>query len=242
MALISDLHAGAPYIDAVKIARMVEAVNQATPDLVLLLGDYTIHGVVAGDYLPIEAVAPLLDGLEAPLGRFAVLGNHDWWDDAPGITAALRQAGITVLDEELVRIARPGGALWLAGLADLWEGRPDPAALLAGVSDAAPVLVLSHNPDVFPLVPARAALTVAGHTHGGQVKLPLLGRPVVPSEHGQRFAYGHVVEEGRHLYVTAGLGTSILPVRFGVPPEVVHSDPAGGSMSTARRSRAMRST
>jgi hypothetical protein len=88
------------------------------------------------------------------------------------------------------------------------------------VSDDAPVLAFTHNPDVFPHVPARVALTIAGHTHGGQVVLPLLGRPLVPSAYGQRYAIGHVEEDGRHLFVSSGLGTSIFPVRFGVPPEI----------------------
>ena len=92
---------------------------------------------------------------------------------------------------------------------------------LKGVTNSAPVIVITHNPDVFPLVPNRVCLTIAGHTHGGQVALPLVGRLIVPSKYGQRYAIGHIREEGRDLFVTSGVGTSIIPVRFRVPPEIV---------------------
>lgn len=221
IALLSDLHAGAPYVDAAKIERAVALINGAGPDLVVLLGDYTIHGVAGGRYLPIDRVAPLLGALQAPLGTYAVLGNHDWWDDAAKIAKALTAAGIVVLDDQTRRVARAGGAFWLAGLADFWERAPDVPKVLGTVSDAAPVIALTHNPDVFPELPSSLALTLAGHTHGGQVNLPLLGRPVVPSRYGQRYAYGAIEEAGKQLFVTSGLGTSIIPVRLAVPPEVV---------------------
>jgi predicted MPP superfamily phosphohydrolase len=83
------------------------------------------------------------------------------------------------------------------------------------------VILLSHDPDVFPLVPERVAITLSGHTHGGQVAIPLLRRLVIPSRYGERYARGHIVEDGRHLYVTSGLGTSGLPVRLLAPPEIV---------------------
>ncbi len=111
--------------------------------------------------------------------------------------------------------------MWLIGIADLWTRKPDIPGALQNVNGDDPVILLTHNPDVFPGVPARVALTLAGHTHGGQVCLPLVGRPVVPSKFGQRYAMGHVVEDGRHLFVSGGLGTSIIPVRFRVPPEIV---------------------
>jgi predicted MPP superfamily phosphohydrolase len=133
---------------------------------------------------------------------------------------ALEQNGIAVVEESAARRETPAGPLWIAGISDLWTGRHDITAALAAVKDDRPVILLTHNPDVFPMVPDRVRLTLAGHTHGGQVRLPFLGRPVVPSQFGQRFASGHVVEGGRHLFVATGLGTSILPVRFRVPPAV----------------------
>ena len=104
----------------------------------------------------------------------------------------------------------------------MWaEGKFDVGRSASAILSGAPVILLTHNPDVFPRVPQRVSVTLAGHTHGGQVALPLIGRPIVPSQFGQRYAAGHIVEGGRHLFVATGVGTSILPVRFRVPPAVV---------------------
>ena len=129
--------------------------------------------------------------------------------------------GIRVLENTAARVDTPAGPVWVAGVSDLWTGQPDLSAALSAVKEERQlVILLTHNPDVFPKVPAPVHLTLAGHTHGGQVRLPLVGAPVVPSAYGQRYAAGLVVEGGRSLFVTSGVGTSILPVRFGVPPEV----------------------
>jgi hypothetical protein len=159
--------------------------------------------------------------LRPPLGTFAVLGNHDWWNDGERITKALRQAGLSVLENESRRIERGGKSFWVAGVADMWTRQPDIAGSLAQVLKDDPVILITHNPDIFPEVPPRVSLTLAGHTHGGQVNFPLVGRPIVPSNFGQRYASGHVVEGGRHLFVSDGIGTSIIPVRFRVPPQIV---------------------
>jgi predicted MPP superfamily phosphohydrolase len=220
VALLADLHVGSPHYGLDTLARVVERVNSKQPDLVLLAGDFVIHGVVGGSFVAPEALAPVLAGLEAPLGVYAVLGNHDWWLDGPRVRRALVAAGISVLEDEAIRVSAGRFSFWLVGLGDWWEAPPDVEAALAGTDDGAPILAFTHNPDVFPTLPSAIALTLAGHTHGGQVRLPLFGTPVVPSQYGSRYARGHVVEEGRHLFVTCGLGTSILPVRFRVPPEI----------------------
>jgi predicted MPP superfamily phosphohydrolase len=220
VAVLSDLHAGAAFIDDAKIDALVAAVAGEQPDLVLLLGDYLNNGRDPDSWrgpTPEDVIARL-GRLRAPLGVWAVLGNHDWWYDGVRITTALTSAGIRVLENQAAEV-RPG--LWLAGLADEMTRTPDPAAALAGVPDGATVLAMTHSPDVFPSLPPRMALTLAGHTHGGQVRLPLVGPLIVPSRFGARYAAGHVVEGGRHLFVTSGVGTSLLPVRFGVPPELV---------------------
>jgi hypothetical protein len=114
-----------------------------------------------------------------------------------------------------------GTTLWLAGLADLWT-RPQH---IKGTIDKIPpdrtIIALTHNPDIFPRLPERVPLLLAGHTHGGQVQLPFIGSIIEPSEYGQRYVEGHVFENNHHLFVTTGIGTSIMPVRFGVPPEIV---------------------
>lgn len=222
LAVVSDLHTGAPHVDAAKLDRVVEEINGLRPDAVLLLGDFVISGVAGGEFVGPEVTAERLKGLRSSHGTFAVLGNHDWWEGGERVWRALEGAGVRVLENDAASFAHAGRQVWLVGLADMWTRKPDVRGSLSKVADdASPVFVLTHNPDIFTEVPERAALTLAGHTHGGQVRLPLLGRPVVPSGYGQRYAAGHVVEGSRHLYVTTGVGTSIIPVRFRVAPEIV---------------------
>jgi predicted MPP superfamily phosphohydrolase len=152
---------------------------------------------------------------------FAVLGNHDWVNDGTAISRALSAAGITVLENAAVPIVVRGTRLWIAGFADITERRPDVPATLAPIPGGEPILALSHDPDLFTHLPSRIALTLAGHTHAGQVAIPVLRRYVIPSRHGERYAVGHVVENGRHLVVTAGVGTSRWPVRLLAPPEAL---------------------
>jgi uncharacterized protein len=185
-----------------------------------LLGDYVIQGVVGGRFIPPEETARALSGLRARHGVVSVLGNHDGWFDGLRVRRAFVEAGLRPLENEAVRLTDGASILWIAGLADLWTGKPDVETALRHVPAGEPVLLLTHNPDVFPTVPERISLTLAGHTHGGQVALPLLGTPIVPSAYGQRYASGLVEEDGRLLFVTPGIGTSIIPVRFRVPPEV----------------------
>jgi uncharacterized protein len=217
VAVIADLHTGAPHVGEERLERLVAAVNRRRPDLVVLLGDYVDPGVRLGTRVVPEAVAARLGRLHAPRGVFAVLGNHDWHHEGARVGAAMRDAGITVLTNES---RRAGDALYVAGVEDQRTRTPDIEAALDDVPADAPVILLSHDPDVFPTVPARVALTLAGHTHAGQVAIPRLRRPFIPSRHGERFARGHVAEGGRHLYVSAGVGTTGWPVRLLAPAEV----------------------
>jgi uncharacterized protein len=220
IAVIGDLHVGSPHTGIEKLREVVAAVNEKNPDLILIPGDFVIQDVVGGRFVEPEAIAENLKGLRARLGVYAVLGNHDRWLDGERVRRALLSAGIHVLENDVARVEQAGEVLWLAGLSDLWTGQPNIPGTLAKTSGAGPVIMFTHNPDLFPLIPARVALTVAAHTHGGQVNFPFIGRPIVPSNYGQRYAAGHVVEDGRHLFVTTGVGTSIIPVRFRVTPEI----------------------
>jgi len=220
IALLADLHVGSPRNGVHRMRRLVEETNRQNADLILLAGDFVIHGVVGGDRVEPDRIAAIFGGLRAPLGVYAVLGNHDWWDDSRRIQAVLEENGIPVLDDRGLKLTWRGASFWMLGISDYQEGPHDYRRALALVRDDAPVLAVTHNPDVFPELPPRIALTMAGHTHGGQVLLPGLGRPIVPSRYGQRYAIYHVIEEERHLFVTPGVGTSILPIRFRVPPEV----------------------
>lgn len=202
-----------------------------------------------GKRVPYEKWGRALSGLKAPLGVHAVLGNHDWWDDRAvqmreaGPTPAgetLKAAGIPVYENLAVRLEKNAQPFWIAGLGDQWAFWPKPdryqdfvrngkidyrgvddlPGTLAQVTDDAPVILMAHEPDIFPRVPARVSLTLSGHTHGGQVRL--LGyAPVVPSKFKRRYVYGHIVEDDRHLIVSGGIGCSGLPIRFGSPPEIV---------------------
>ncbi len=203
-----------------KLDEIIGLTQAAAPDLILLAGDFVIHGVVGGRFEPPEAIAQALGRLRAPAGVYAVLGNHDWWLDAARLRKAFEAASIPDLEDRATLISHEGCRFWLAGVSDWTEGAHDVDRALEAVPPAAPVIVFTHNPDVFPDIPSSVTLTIAAHTHGGQVYLPGVGRPIVPSIYGERFAIGHIVEEERHLFVSPGLGTSILPVRFLVPPEI----------------------
>lgn len=219
VALLSDLHVGSPGWGLGRLAALVERVNELRPDVVILAGDYTINGVLFGTHVDQEPIAKVLGGLRAPHGVLAVLGNHDWVNGAERTRKALEANGIVVLDNEVRTFEHEGFPVNVAGLGDFAEGVARPVQTFAKAGPG-PIIGVIHEPDVFPLLPRSAAILLAGHTHGGQVRLPLLGRPVVPSDYGQRYAAGHVVENGRHLFVTTGIGTSIYPIRFGVPPEI----------------------
>jgi predicted MPP superfamily phosphohydrolase len=220
VALLSDLHVGSPGNGASKLEEVVARVNRARPDVVLLAGDYVVTGLRGATFVSPRTTARILARLEAPLGVFAVLGNHDHWYGADKVRDAFESAGVRVLENEVLSIRGQGFDFWLVGIGDLWESKPDVARILEGLPDGVASIAFTHNPDVFPEIPSRVDLTLAGHTHGGQVDLPFLGTPVVPSAFGDRYVRGHVVEKGRHLFVTSGLGTSLLPVRFRVRPEI----------------------
>ena len=220
VALLADLHVGSPFNGTDKLERIVDMTLAAKPDLILLLGDYVIHRVVGGKFIAPEKIARSLSRLSAPAGVFAVLGNHDRWYFAKQIENAITGAGISVLEDAAVSVRSRQCEFWLVGLSDFLTGPRDYRAVLAKLPLHEPALAFTHNPDLFPVVPGNVDLIFAGHTHGGQVYFPGIGRLIVPSRYGQRYAMGHIVENGRHLFVSPGLGTSILPVRFLVPPEI----------------------
>jgi uncharacterized protein len=231
IAVIADLHAGEPDMPLPHIRRVVETANSLHADLVVLLGDFKAWYRFKTEPVPDALWAAELKRLEAPLGRWAILGNHDWWHGLAGIRGALADVGIPVLENDAVLLEAEGQRFWLAGLGDQlairlghghFRGVDDLPGTLSRIKTDDPVVLMAHEPDIFPQVPKRVALTLAGHTHGGQIRLPLIWPVFVPSKFGARYAYGHVVEDERHLIVSGGLGTSTIPARLGVPPEIVH--------------------
>jgi predicted MPP superfamily phosphohydrolase len=230
VAVIADLHAGGPNMGVEQIRDVVETTQAARTDLIVILGDYFATHRFVTERVPHPVWAAELKRLSAPLGVYAILGNHDWWTDINGTRTALRHVDIPVLENNAVLLGNPGQRFWLAGLGDtiafrLGRGRTrgvdDLPGTLGQVNTDDPVILLAHEPDIFPKVPERVSLTLAGHTHGGQVRVPFVWQRYVPSRYGARYAYGHIVEGGRHMIVSGGLGTSGIPVRLGVPPEVL---------------------
>jgi uncharacterized protein len=243
IAAIADIHACEPWMPVRRIERIVVRTNSLKPDIVVLLGDY-MTGAFPSNPVPPAAWGRALGKLRAPLGVHAVLGNHDWWHGPDEARRAFADNDIPLMENDAVLIERDDGpAFWLAGLGTQWarplgrgkfDGEDDLAGTLAQIrEDGNPVVLLAHEPDIFPEVPARVTLTLSGHTHGGQVAVPYFGRPMVPSAYGRRLAYGHVIENGRHLIVSGGLGCSALPVRVGVPPEIVLIE-VGGAEAAAK--------
>ena len=249
VAALADIHACQPWMSPSRIRYLVEQTNALEPDLVVLLGDYSTSHPFQTGQVHSKDWSSALSGLAAPLGVHAILGNHDWWADRIAQKRgagpvfgriALENVGIPVYENKAVRLAKDGKPFWLAGLGDQlallpyrrygrsrWQGTDDVIGTLARITDDAPVILMAHEPDIFHSIPDRVSLTLAGHTHGGQVRL--LGySPVVPSRFRNRYVYGHIVERDRdmgplprHMIVSGGLGNSIMPVRLGVPPEIV---------------------
>jgi predicted MPP superfamily phosphohydrolase len=248
IAAIADLHACDPWMSLNRIQSIVERTNALGADMIVLLGDYVAGHRHVTRFIPAGEWAPVLAGLKASLGVHAILGNHDWWEDkqvqrdGQGIInsrRALEAAGIPVYENDARRFTKAGHPFWLAGLGDQLAYLParrfrpvrrigvdDLAATLGKVTDDAPIILLAHEPDVAVRVPARVALQLSGHTHGGQVRL-FGWSPVVPSRYGEKFAYGHA-RTNCDVIVSGGLGCSIMPFRLGVPPEIVLVTLGGG--------------
>lgn len=230
ITVIADLHAGGPNMGLARIRNIVDVANLQRSDLVVLLGDYFATHRFITEVVSTEAWAGELARLRAPLGVYAILGNHDWWHNVGGTRRAFADVKIPVLENDALLLGKPGAKFWLAGLGDQlahkigphnFRGVDDLPGTLKRVATDDPVILLAHEPDVFPKVPDRVGLTLCGHTHGGQIRIPFLWEHFVPSIYGARYAYGHVIEDGRHLIVSGGLGTSSIPARLGVQPEIL---------------------
>lgn len=238
---LADFHACEPWMPADRIASICEHANTLGGDVIVLLGDYMSGMKLVTGVVPPAEWAKALSGLKAPHGVHAICGNHDWWQDKEAqelklketvAHKALRAVGITAHSNTAVRLGTDEHPFWIAGLEDQWayltghhtqRGLDDLPGTMAQITDDAPVILLAHEPDIFPNVPERVSLTLSGHTHGGQVNL-FGWTPVVPSRFGSRYVYGHKVEGNRNLIVSGGLGCSIAPVRFGSPPEILVID------------------
>ncbi len=215
LAQLSDLHV-ANSSDVRRLERAVEMTRALQPDAIVLTGDYVWRATGHMDL-----VTPLLARLEAPLGVYAVLGNHDIWVDRDAVTQGLEEAGVRVLINKGVILEQGDASVYLGGLDDGWVGRPDLDQALADHNGDQPVVLLFHEPDLGHdlVTEGRVWLQLSGHTHGGQVRIPGYGAPILP-EYGRQYEQGLYRVGPGWIYVNRGLGTTMVPVRFYAPPEI----------------------
>ncbi len=214
---LSDLHGSAWDMPAVRIARIVAQANALKPDLVVITGDFGPSKLWEPP-LPLDAVLRPLTRLQAPLGVWSVAGNHD--DPAP-FRQAMRRQGLNLLDGDLVN----AGPVQIIGIDDMILGQNQLRGLAtaaARIDPARPVIALAHEPDYLQLLPAQIGLLLAGHTHGGQIRIAGYPRLLPQYERWRRGLYRNAA--GQQLLVSAGLGTTFVPMRIGVPPEIVVID------------------
>jgi hypothetical protein len=216
LAQISDLHFGS----AVRPEYLLEACQQVsalTPDAIVITGDF-VSRLNNGEA---DWVTRAVHALSAPDGVYATLGNHDWWEHAETVSAAVEQGGGTLLRNRHVRLERLGGSLYLAGVDDIWEGQHDLAAALTGIPSGAGVVLLAHEPDFADEVAAdgRVDLQLSGHSHGGQVRLPIIGAPLTPRL-GKKYKHGWYRVGPLQVYTNRGLGLARPAVRINCRPEI----------------------
>jgi predicted MPP superfamily phosphohydrolase len=216
--LLSDIHVAGPDMPPARLARIVGDLNRLKPDLVLIAGDLVSEKRSATHiYTAAEVVAPL-GGLRAPLGVVVTPGNHDHWFKPDALRDELEKRGLRVLQNEAVKL----GPLVVGGVDDDYSGHDDVPATLAAMDRLGPgvPLLLTHSPDIVPAVKRSVAAIFAGHTHCGQIRFTFVGALTYVSRYGDRFACGDIDDDGQRVFVGAGLGTSLLPLRFNTPPDV----------------------
>lgn len=224
IALLADPHMIWPWMTKNHLAKIVKKTNSLEPELILLLGDYVGDHMFGKQLNAADAIQPLED-LYAPCGVYGVLGNHDMRKKDNHLSdwpKAMQESTVPVLNNMSVSMICNGNKIAVAGIEDWWHGSVDIDKALSNIDSGVPTIFMTHNPDVFPLVPDHVALTVAGHTHAGQVRFPFIGAisRVIPSKYGDKYAYGHIREKDKDLFVSAGLGMTGLPLRLLNPPEI----------------------
>jgi len=228
---ISDIHGGSNNVTEEKLRQIVKTANEQNADLIVLLGDYVSHLYFDRTkiLMPMMTIADNLKGFQAKYGVFVVLGNHDGWYNNMEVAVEFRRVGYKVLENEVAIVEKEGQKLRILGLKDhmkIQDWGKEVKGALENIEQAGNIIVLEHSPDyLWPISsnmpnPNDLKLFIHGHTHGGQVWLPIIGSPFVPSNYGQRYAFGHIKENNYDMFVTTGIGTSILPFRFLVPPEI----------------------
>ena len=227
---ISDIHTGSNYAPLERLHLVVEKANEQNADLIVLLGDYVSElgrgrnrNPAAGAdgtelKIPVATIADNLRGFKAKYGVYAVIGNHDWYHNSQKVDTEFERVGIRVLDNEVADIAIGAQTIKLWGIEDLWKNRTVPLGPYEAITEKRNVISITHNPDSLLTAPTGQSIMFAGHSHGGQVNFPIFG-PFAPFN-DRRFMDGHAEVDGKHVYVTSGVGTSVIPFRWRVPPEI----------------------
>lgn len=219
IVFLGDLHT--KPIDLDRLKRVVSKVNEQKPDIVLSIGDY-VNGNSYKETLYPRVIAKELGEIKSKYGFYTVLGNHDYDYNSLRIRKELEKNGIKVLENDTLPLDIEGKRLWLIGIQDFSVCHTHLDYNTKQVSDEEnPVILLSHTPDVFPEVDERIELTLAGHTHGGQVIIPFYGPIYVPSKYGKKYSKGYFEEGNKKMFVTGGIGTSVFPIRFNNFPEII---------------------
>jgi predicted MPP superfamily phosphohydrolase len=223
IGVLSDFHI--PHFVSVDyIRRAFSLVTAEKPDLILLPGDFcNSKGFFGLDKeIPVPDLSPYFTDVAAHDGVFGVLGNHDYWLNAPGVIEQIARTPVRLIHNQSVVIERGGAKLAIVGTPDLWEADIDLNAAFAGIDDTTPRILLQHNPDLAEEFPEgyRVDLQISGHTHGGQVRIPFGPALILPTKYGNKYREGLVQGPRHRVYVTRGVGmSSTLPVRFCCPPE-----------------------
>lgn len=217
IGFISDFHLKSNHQKRLK--KIIKLLKEQNPDIILSTGDFMYNHKTKGS-MKIETIAEELSKIIPQYGFYTVLGNHDWLADGIHITKMLQEKNINVLDNSNIRISlNTGESLYIAGVEDYQTKSPNINNALQNTNKS--TILLTHNPDIFPQLTKKITLTLAGHTHGGQVRLPFIGAVIVPSKFRSKYAKGVIKENGNIMIVTQGLGNSILPFRFNCSPEIV---------------------
>ena len=216
---IGDLHT--KPMDLNRLKKVVKTINNQKPDIVFSIGDY-VNGNSYKETLYPRVIAKELGKVESKYGFYTVLGNHDYDYNSVRIRKELEKNRIKVLENDTIPLDIDGKRLWLIGIKDFTVCHTNLSKNIKQVSDDEnPVILLTHTPDVFPELGSRVDLTLAGHTHGGQIVIPFYGPIYVPSKYGKKYYKGYFEDKNKKMFVTGGIGTSVFPIRFNNFPEVV---------------------
>ncbi len=219
IAVIGDFHASAGAFEMARIQRAVEETNAQKPDVILIIGDF-VNGKFYSTNADVKTYSKVLSKLSAPYGVYGIFGNHDAKLGIKAVMEIIKRTNIKMLSDSGVEISTPKGKFYIAGLSDYYSDNYSYGKAFRNTTKGFPIILMAHSPSLFYEIPKEATLTVVGHTHGGQIRLPYIGAVFSNSAMGREFSDGLITKNGKTIYITRGLGTSRVPVRFFCPPQI----------------------